>query len=71
MGLTNECEEVRKALEVMTYPGWGKECEDSRADKRERWLGKMKNMKISMIGLKIMLVADNERNVRFGLTLFY
>lgn len=33
MGLTKECEEVRKALEVMTYPGWGKECENSRAAK--------------------------------------
>ena len=31
MGLTKECEEVRKALEVMTCPGWGKECENSRA----------------------------------------
>ena len=30
----------------------------------------MKNMKISMFGLKILLVADNERNVRFGLDLF-
>lgn len=31
MGLTKEHEEVRKALEVMTCPGWGKECENSRA----------------------------------------
>lgn len=31
MGLTKECEKVRKALEVMTCPGWGKECENSRA----------------------------------------
>lgn len=31
MGLTKENENVRKALEVMLYSGWGKECENSRA----------------------------------------
>lgn len=31
MGLTKEHEEVKKALDIMTCPGWGKECENSRA----------------------------------------
>lgn len=31
MGLTKENEQVSKALEVMLRPGWGKECENSRA----------------------------------------
>lgn len=31
MGLAKENETLRKALEVMLCPGWGKECENSRA----------------------------------------
>ncbi len=31
MGLTPENEEINKALDVMACPGWGKECEKSRA----------------------------------------
>ena len=57
MGLPKENENVWSALEVMFYPGWGKECENSRA---------ANVFKYEMIRASLLAQAGYEDNRRVG-----